>query len=117
MVVVLETDKISIDVRAPQDGTVCGKLAEEGETVEVGVPLMKMKAGEIGESGEKPRSVPPKIESPTTPPPPPPKAEAVASLPPTKREAKTSPPPPPPKVGEKVSCTDTVIYTFILLPS
>ncbi len=48
MVVVLETDKVSIDVRAPQDGTVCAKLAQEGETVEVGVPLMKMKAGEGG---------------------------------------------------------------------
>eukprot|EP01084_Bolivina_argentea_P142091 249642_1 len=48
VVVVLETDKVSIDVRAPQDGTVCAKLAQEGETVEVGVPLMKMKAGEGG---------------------------------------------------------------------
>ncbi len=107
--VVLETDKVSIDVRAPQDGIVCGKLAQEGETVEVGVPLMKMKAGEIGEGGGETRTAPPKIEPPTSTPPT--KTESVsASPPPPKQEAKVSPPVPPPSAGEKVRCSDTVIY-------
>ncbi len=66
MVVVLETDKVSIDVRAPQDGTVSAKLAQEGENVEVGAPLMKMTAGEGG-GGRTPAA--PKVERSTPPPP------------------------------------------------
>ncbi len=92
--VVLETDKVSIDVRAPQGGTVCAKLAQEGETVEVGVPLMKMKARE---GGGKTRAAP-KIEPST--PPPPTETKAAASPPPPKREEKASSPPPPPHGGE-----------------
>ncbi|CAM9870782.1 unnamed protein product [Discosporangium mesarthrocarpum] len=42
VVVVLETDKVSIDVRAPEAGTLVEQMAAEGDTVEVGVPLMKL---------------------------------------------------------------------------
>ncbi|CAN0067617.1 unnamed protein product [Ascophyllum nodosum] len=42
--VVLETDKVSIDVRAPSAGTLVEHLVAEGDTVEVGADLMKIDA-------------------------------------------------------------------------
>ncbi|CAM9809767.1 unnamed protein product, partial [Ectocarpus fasciculatus] len=42
VVVVLETDKVSIDVRAPSAGTLVEQMAGDGDTVEVGAPLMKL---------------------------------------------------------------------------
>ncbi|CAM9350473.1 unnamed protein product, partial [Pylaiella littoralis] len=41
VVVVLETDKVSIDVRAPSAGTLVEQMAADGDIVEVGSPLMK----------------------------------------------------------------------------
>ncbi|KAK1943096.1 Dihydrolipoyllysine-residue succinyltransferase component of 2-oxoglutarate dehydrogenase complex [Phytophthora citrophthora] len=45
VVVVLETDKVSVDVRAPKAGTVTGTLADVDQTVEIGVPLFSMVFG------------------------------------------------------------------------
>lgn len=46
VVVVIETDKVSVDVRAESSGFVEEQLAEEGDTVEVGAPLVSLKEGE-----------------------------------------------------------------------
>ncbi|KAH7485315.1 hypothetical protein KRP22_006467 [Phytophthora ramorum] len=45
VVVVLETDKVSVDVRAPKAGTITGTLADVDQTVEIGVPLFSMVQG------------------------------------------------------------------------
>ena len=41
----LETDKVSVEVTAPEDGTLSEILAAEGDTVEIGALLAKMGAG------------------------------------------------------------------------
>merc|ERR1711998_821604 len=41
----IETDKVTIDVMAPMDGTITAFCAEEDDTVEVGAELFKMTAG------------------------------------------------------------------------
>jgi 2-oxoglutarate dehydrogenase E2 component (dihydrolipoamide succinyltransferase) len=45
VVVVLETDKVSVDVRAPKAGTITSTLADVDQTVEIGVPLFQMVLG------------------------------------------------------------------------
>ncbi|CAI5737146.1 unnamed protein product [Peronospora destructor] len=42
VVVVLETDKVSVDVRAPKSGTITNTLASVDETVKIGEPLFQM---------------------------------------------------------------------------
>lgn len=46
VVVVLETDKVSVEVRAPTAGFLDEQLAATGATVAVGSPLAKLRAGE-----------------------------------------------------------------------
>ncbi|KAL3657138.1 hypothetical protein V7S43_017932 [Phytophthora oleae] len=69
VVVVLETDKVSVDVRAPKAGTITGTLADVDQTVEIGVPLFSMVLG-----GEAPAAAP-AASAPT------PAAQAPASTP------------------------------------
>ncbi|CAH0478536.1 unnamed protein product [Peronospora belbahrii] len=45
VVVVLETDKVSVDVRAPKAGTITSTLVNLDETVTIGEPLFQMKLG------------------------------------------------------------------------
>lgn len=45
VVVVLETDKVSVDVRAPKSGTITKTLVDVDETVEIGVPLFSIATG------------------------------------------------------------------------
>ncbi|KAE8973379.1 Dihydrolipoyllysine-residue succinyltransferase component of 2-oxoglutarate dehydrogenase complex [Phytophthora rubi] len=59
VVVVLETDKVSVDVRAPKAGTVTSILADVDQTVEIGVPLFKMVLG-----GEAPAAAAPAASTP-----------------------------------------------------
>uniref|UniRef100_M4BV61 dihydrolipoyllysine-residue succinyltransferase n=2 Tax=Hyaloperonospora arabidopsidis (strain Emoy2) TaxID=559515 RepID=M4BV61_HYAAE len=42
VVVVIETDKVSVDVRAPHAGTITATLVDKDETVEIGVPLFRL---------------------------------------------------------------------------
>ncbi|KAG7385264.1 hypothetical protein PHYBOEH_009107 [Phytophthora boehmeriae] len=65
VVVVLETDKVSVDVRAPKAGTITSLLAEVDQTVEIGVPLFNMVLG--GEAPAKQATPAPKAESTPTP--------------------------------------------------
>ena len=48
VLVELETDKVSVEVPAPEDGTLAEIVAKEGETVEIGALLAK-----LGEGGAK----------------------------------------------------------------
>ncbi|KAE9171241.1 Dihydrolipoyllysine-residue succinyltransferase component of 2-oxoglutarate dehydrogenase complex, partial [Phytophthora fragariae] len=59
VVVVLETDKVSVDVRAPKAGTVTSILADVDQTVEIGVPLFKIVLG-----GEAPAAAAPAASTP-----------------------------------------------------
>ena len=52
ILVELETDKVSIEVRASDDGTLSKIVAAEGETVEIGATLAVI--GEAGAASEKP---------------------------------------------------------------
>ena len=49
VVLVLETDKVSVDVRTPVAGTLSDCLAEEDDVVNVGDALFKVQAG-VGEA-------------------------------------------------------------------
>lgn len=83
VIVVLETDKVSVDVRAPRAGIVKEVIGAEGDTVGVGSPLAK-----IDTSAAKPEGASPEAVA-SAPAPPPPKAAAEAP-------ASATPPPPPP---------------------
>jgi len=83
VVLVLETDKVSIDVRAPEGGNVVEILGEVDDVVEVGSGLYR-----IDTDAEAPAdggAAPAKEEAPAAaaapPPPPPPKAAPAAPLP------------------------------------
>ncbi|TDH66454.1 hypothetical protein CCR75_007744 [Bremia lactucae] len=62
VVVVLETDKVSVDVRAPKSGTITSILADVDQTVEIGVPLFSILPGNEGVTCLK--SIADKIENP-----------------------------------------------------
>ncbi len=56
LIVELETDKVTLEVNAPDDGALTEVKAEEGDTVEVDQLLAVMEAGASGkESGEAPK--------------------------------------------------------------
>ena len=108
VVVVLETDKVSVDVRAPEGGLLVEVLGEIDDVVEVGSGLFRIDtdadapeapAEPIVESGdnltqESEAPAPAAAAAPT----PPPAAAAVA--PPAPPQKTQSPPPPPPPVAE-----------------
>ncbi|EWM23638.1 dihydrolipoamide succinyltransferase [Nannochloropsis gaditana] len=92
VIVVLETDKVSVDVRAPRSGIITEVIGAEDDTVGVGVPLAK-----IDTTAAKPEGAAQSSAPPPTPPPPPPKAEAAAAPPPPSSPPPPSPPSTPPK--------------------
>ncbi|CAN0229195.1 unnamed protein product, partial [Phaeothamnion confervicola] len=59
VVVVLETDKVSIDVRAPEAGKILECLAGEGDTVAVGAPLIKLDTSAAPGGGAAPAAAAP----------------------------------------------------------
>ncbi|KAF4318879.1 hypothetical protein JM18_006430 [Phytophthora kernoviae] len=65
VVVILETDKVSVDVRAPKAGTITSLLADVDQTVEIGVPLFNMVLG--GEAPAKTATPAPAAASTPTP--------------------------------------------------
>lgn len=83
VVVVLETDKVSVDVRAPEGGQIVEILGEIDDVVEVGSGLFRLDT----DAAAAPREGGGGDSSPATPPPPEETAPAVE---------KTPPPPPPP---------------------
>jgi len=81
----IETDKVQIEVKAPEPGQITGILAKKGETVKVGADIVKIKKG----AATAPKPTAPKKEAPkeekksAAPPPPSAKKE---SAPPAKEE-------------------------------
>lgn len=101
VVVILETDKVSVDVRAPEAGSIVEILGEIDDVVEVGSPLYRMDTDAAPPEGseEAPASdaatETPVAETPA------PAAAAAAEVPPVaptppKPAAQTPPPTPPP---------------------
>lgn len=102
VVVVLETDKVSVDVRAPQAGSLVEILGEIDDIVEVSSPLFRIDTDADAPEGVDPTPAPEEVSSgieevkaPIAP------AAAVAAPPAqaattTTTAAATPPPPPPP---------------------
>mmetsp|Transcript_30465 Transcript_30465/g.81958 ORF Transcript_30465/g.81958 Transcript_30465/m.81958 type:complete len:408 (+) Transcript_30465:61-1284(+) len=78
----VETDKVTVEVRAEESGTIDKWFCAEGDTVEVGGDLYSLNVGE-GSPGDGAGAAPP-----------PPVEDAAPQAPAAKTEA---PPPPPPK--------------------
>ena len=101
VVVVLETDKVSVDVRAPFGGALTEIVGEVDDVVEVGSPLFRIDvaadAPEANAGGPGPAEVASEIEEakPVETAPPPPAAAAAAAPPP--------PPPPKPAAPKKAA--------------
>lgn len=83
----IETDKVTVDITAPESGVILEYMADEGDSVDVGADFYKLDTdGKAGAGGAAAAASPP----------PPPKAEpapaAAAPTPPPKPAA--APPPP-----------------------
>ncbi len=84
VIVVLETDKVSVDVRAPRQGLIKEVMGAEGDTVGVGVPLAK-----IDTNAPKPEGA--AAPAPAAAAPAPPKAAENAASPPPAAPAAPAP--------------------------
>lgn len=98
VVVVLETDKVSVDVRAPEGGAIVEILGEVDDVVEVGSGLFRLDTDAEGGSAPAPADEAP-AETPASEPAaaaaePEKPAAAAAAKPPA--ETPKAPPPPPP---------------------
>ncbi|PAL26624.1 2-oxoglutarate dehydrogenase complex dihydrolipoyllysine-residue succinyltransferase [Acetobacter syzygii] len=84
-VVELETDKVSVEVAAPQAGVLGPQAVKEGDEVEVGALLATVEPGKAGGAPVAPKAAAPekKVEAPATPAAKPaaPAADAAAALP------------------------------------
>ena len=92
VVAVIETDKVSIDIRTDFAGVITEQLANLDDTLEVNAPLFKIDTSKTEGTAAAATPPPPPPPPPTTPsstPSQPPKQESKAAQPP-------SPPPPPP---------------------
>lgn len=96
VIVVLETDKVSVDVRAPRSGMIKELIGAEGDTVGVGAPLAK-----IDTAAAKPEGAAPQAAAPA-PPPPPPAAKPAAAA-----SAAATPPPPAPSTPAPAAAKPT----------
>lgn len=101
VVVVLETDKVSVDVRAPEAGAIVEILGEIDDVVEVGTPLFRMdtdavppEGGDSSGGAEEAVAAPEVVEAAA--PPTPAAAAAPATPPPAAAPSTPTPPPPPP---------------------
>lgn len=94
VVVILETDKVSVDVRAPEAGSIVEILGEIDDVVEVGSPLYRMDTDATAPEGsDEPAAAAESAPEPEATPEPAPAAAAQATPPPP--TAPTTPPPTP----------------------
>ena len=99
VVVVLETDKVSVDVRSPEAGAVVEILGEIDDVVEVGEALFRIDADASPPDRSQAAEAAPAPPPPPPPPPPaaaPAQAAAAPSTSPPPTPTPTPPPPPPP---------------------
>lgn len=111
VVIVLETDKVSVDIRAPEDGAVVEIHGEVDDVVEVGSALYRLDTdaeapagggggGEVKDTPPPPPSAAPEPVAAAQPAATPPQAPAAPAAP------KSTPPPPPPSVDvESITTT------------
>ncbi len=71
VVAILETDKVSVDVRSPISGVITSINAKEGDDVPVGMALFNIDTAAAPGHTAAPKAV---VSNTPTPPPPPPKA-------------------------------------------
>mmetsp|Transcript_127507 Transcript_127507/g.207708 ORF Transcript_127507/g.207708 Transcript_127507/m.207708 type:complete len:484 (+) Transcript_127507:83-1534(+) len=67
VLVVIETDKVTVEVNAAEAGTVKEHLVKVDDTVEVGVPLVKIAVGEVSSSSAAESSAPTAAPAPSAP--------------------------------------------------
>jgi len=72
VIAVIDTDKISVDIRASSAGVLSAYRAAVGETVKVGVPLAEITPGSGPTKGPAPSPAPAAPAKPSSSPPPPP---------------------------------------------
>ena len=89
VVVILETDKVSVDVRAPEAGSIVEILGDIDDVVEVGSPLYRMDTDATAPEGSEAPSVPASDTTEESP------AETVAATEIPAPVAETPTPPPP----------------------
>eukprot|EP00808_Paulinella_micropora_P008312 g60430.t1 len=106
VICVIETDKVSMDIRATVGGQITELAAKEGETVMVGAKLVVIDTSKGGAApAKKVEKAPPKEAKEAAPAPPPPEPQAKATAPappqaaaaPAKPAQSKKPPSPPPK--------------------
>ena len=111
VVLVLETDKVSVDVRAPESGKIVEILGEVDDVVEVGSELYRLDTDVEAPAGG---AVPTPTAEAATPPPaaavePVAAAASTPTPPPAEKKAPTPPPPPsPPKMPVMESVTTSL---------
>eukprot|EP00984_Skeletonema_dohrnii_P007412 scaffold2692_cov112-Skeletonema_dohrnii-CCMP3373.AAC.2 len=96
VVIVLETDKVSVDIRAPEDGAVVEIHGEVDDVVEVGSALYRLDTdaeAPAGGAGEAPKAA---VEAPTPAAAAAPEPVAAAPTPTAAPAAPVAPPTPPP---------------------
>ena len=91
VVVILETDKVSVDVRAPEAGSILEILGEIDDVVEVGSPLFRMDTDAEAPDGSASTASTSEAAATEVPEPEP----AAATAPSTPEPAVATPPPPP----------------------
>jgi len=96
VICVLETDKVSIDIRSSQAGAILSFGAEEGDTVEVGDSLIVLDLSADAPETAAPETAAPETAAPETAAPAAPAAPVTPATPATPVEAAPSSPPPPP---------------------
>ena len=111
VVVVLETDKVSVDVRAPESGQVVEILGEIDDVVEVGTGLFRIDTDAVRTDAAPEKSV----EAPAAPaaePAPAVAVEATPAPPPPPTPPPVAAPTPPPTPAPKPSTSSTPSSTF-----
>ena len=96
VVVVLETDKVSVDVRSPEAGAVVEILGEIDDVVEVGEALFRIDADASPPDRSQAAEAAEAAEAAPAPPPPPPPSPPAAAPAQAAAAPSTSPPPTPP---------------------
>jgi len=101
VVLVLETDKVSVDVRAPEAGVLSEILGEVDDVVEVGSALYKLDTDAVAPEGSAAPAA--AEEAPAAAAEPAPAAPVAAAAPAAPEPKKAAPPPPPPPAMQSVS--------------
>lgn len=119
IVAVVETDKVMVDIRAPEDGVITKFHVPEGEVVEVGADFFEIDpeatgsaAGSASKEEPAPSSTQESTPEPTPAPTPAPETKAAPATPPPSQKpspppASSGPPPPGMQIGSSGLSTIT----------